>query len=197
MLTPPKIAPITLTGQRIRLEPLSIGHAAALIAIGNDPRLWRLQPYRISTRWDMERYIHTALEQQTTGSGLPFVIIDALAERVIGSTRYMDICLAHRRLEIGATWLCSEYQRTYANTETKLLLLTHAFEALNIQRVIFKTETGNDISRRAILRLGATEEGIFRRHLIADDGRYRDMVYYSILDNEWPSIKTRLSTFLY
>ena len=171
---------------------MTIQHVPALAEVGLEPELWRLQPAPICTLEDMRRYVENALDEYRKGSGLPFVITDRETERVIGSTRYMDMAPPHRRLEIGATWLTSGYQRTGANTEAKLLLLTHAFEELGVQRVVFKTEVLNEQSRKAIARLGAIEEGTFRKHLIAASGRARDMVYFSILDTEWPSVREGL-----
>ncbi|MDP3311678.1 MAG: GNAT family protein, partial [Polaromonas sp.] len=160
------------------------------------PDLWRLQPASISTQADMDAYVTAALDEQQRGLSLPFAIVRQHDGEVIGSTRYMDIALPHRRLEIGATWLSPACQRSGANTEAKLLLLTHAFETLQLIRVVFKTEVLNDQSRRALARIGAVEEGIFRQHLIAASGRRRDMVYFSILDSEWPAVKTRLQARL-
>ena len=140
----------------------------------------------------MRGYVTTALDDHQRGLGLPFVIVRQGDGRVIGSTRYMDIALPHRRLEIGATWLSPDVQRTGANTEAKLLLLAHAFETLKLMRVVFKTEVLNQQSRQALVRIGAVEEGVFRQHLIAASGRRRDMVYFSILDSEWPAVKARL-----
>lgn len=141
---------------------------------------------------DMHAYIAQALADQQRGVSLPFVILHSGTGEVIGSTRYMDIAPAHDRLEIGATWLAPACQRTGANTEAKLLLLSHAFETLKTIRVVFKTEVLNEQSRKALARLGAVEEGIFRQHLIAASGRRRDMVYFSILETEWPAVKTGL-----
>jgi RimJ/RimL family protein N-acetyltransferase len=115
---------------------------------------------------------------------------------VIGATRYMDIAPAHRRLEIGATWYAPSAHRTGANVESKMLLLAHAFDVLRMQKVVFKTERLNAASRTAILALGATEEGTLRRHLLSDAGRPRDMVYFSILDDEWPQVRERLQARL-
>jgi len=121
-----------------------------------------------------------------------FAIVDQVSNQVIGSTRYANIEPAHRRLEIGWTWLTPSFQRTAANTEAKLMLLTHAFETLGAQRVEFKTDKLNDRSREAILRIGAAEEGIFRKHMIMSTGRVRDTVYFSIIDTEWPAVKAKL-----
>jgi RimJ/RimL family protein N-acetyltransferase len=141
----------------------------------------------------MKAYVGKALEEQRQGASLPFVIVHQVSNQVIGSTRYMDIAPAHRRLEIGSTWLTSSHQRTGANTEAKLLLLTHAFETLRVIRVVLKTDALNQQSRRAIMRIGAVEEGTFRKHLVADSGRVRDMIYFSILDTEWPAVKAKLT----
>jgi N-acetyltransferase len=191
-----QLAPLTLSGTNVRLEPLRLDHTAALAQVGLVPDLWRLQPAPIASEEDMRRYVQAALDDQARGASLPFAMIDPATGQLMGSTRYMDIALAHRRLEIGATWLAPAFQRSGANTEAKLLLLTHAFEALNVQKVVLKTEVLNTQSRAAIARIGAVEEGVFRKHLIAASGRSRDMVYFSILDGEWPSVKARLAARL-
>lgn len=180
----------------VTLEPLTLARLPDLAAIGLDPELWRLQPKAIQSVADMRGYLEQALAEQAREVSLPFVIVRRSDGVVIGSTRYMDITLAHRRLEIGATWLSRSAQRTGANVEAKLLLLRHAFETINVQKVVFKTEALNTQSRTAILALGATEEGTFRRHLIAESGRNRDMVYFSILDSEWPAVCAHLQTRL-
>ena len=190
------LQPITLAGQSIRLEPLRIDHVPALALAGLFPELWRLQPASISTEDDMRNYVQTALDDQHHGVGLPFAIVDVQTEEVIGSTRYMDIVLTHFRLEIGATWLTPAHQRSRANTEAKLLLLGHAFESLGIKRVVFKTELLNELSRKALARIGAVEEGTFRQHFYAASGRPRDMVYFSILAQEWASVKAKLTASL-
>jgi N-acetyltransferase len=190
------LQPITLTGQSLRLEPLRIDHVAALASAGLHAELWHLQPAPIMTEDDMRRYVQTALSDQQCGSGLPFVIIDAQTDQVIGCTRYMDIALQHFRLEIGATWLTPTHQRSRANTEAKLLLLGHAFESLGIKRVVFKTEVLNEQSRKALARIGAVEEGTFRQHLYTTSGRARDMVYFSILGQEWHGVKAALTARL-
>jgi N-acetyltransferase len=189
-MRPPQ--PITLRGQHVTLEPLHLGHVPSLTAVGLDPELWRLQPASIKNEADVRDYVQRALHGQAEGTQLPFAIVDNASGTAIGSTRFMDIAVPHRRLEIGATWLAPAWWRTAANSEAKLLLLTHAFEALDVQRVVFKTEALNTRSRAAILRLGATEEGTFRRHLLADDGRARDMVYFAVLADEWQAVKRKL-----
>ena len=190
------LQPIILTGQSIRLEPLQLNHTPALAHAGLFAQLWQLQPVPVETEDDMRDYVQMALDDQQRGVGLPFVIVDVLTEQVIGSTRYMDIALAHFRLEIGATWLTPAHQRSRANTEAKLLLLGHAFEGLGIKRVVFKTELLNESSRKALARIGAVEEGTFKQHLYTASGRPRDMVYFSILAQEWASVKAKLTASL-
>ena len=190
------LQPITLAGQSIRLEPLQLNHVSALAEAGLFAELWRLQPAPVVTENDMRGYVQTALDDQERGVGLPFVIVNLQTEQVIGSTRYMDIALAHFRLEIGATWLTPAHQRSGANTEAKLLLLGHAFDSLGIKRVVFKTDLLNEPSRKALARIGAVEEGIFRQHLYSASGRPRDMVYFSILAQEWPNVKAKLTASL-
>jgi RimJ/RimL family protein N-acetyltransferase len=174
------------------LEPLSADHARPLAAVGLDPDLWRLQPSMLASPADMRDYVAAGLAEQEQGVSLCFVIVSQRTGGVIGATRFMDIALAHRRLEIGATWITKAHQRTGANVEAKLLLLTYAFDVLRVQKVVLKTETLNEQSRRAILALGATEEGTFRRQFISDTGRARDMVYFALLDDEWPVVRDGL-----
>jgi N-acetyltransferase len=186
------LEPRTLVGSRVRLEPLQAAHADALAAVGLAPELWALQPKLIATVADMRAYVDEALADERRGVSLCFTIIDARTDAVIGSTRYMDVALAHRRLEIGATWLAPAAQRTGANVEAKLLLLTEAFEQLDVQKVVLKTETLNGQSQSAIRRLGAVEEGTFRAQFISEAGRSRDMVYFAIFAEQWPNVKAGL-----
>jgi len=185
--------PVVLEGPMVRLEPLTLAHHAALCEVGLEPELWRWIPTTIRTAGDLFRYIEKALGEQAAGVSLPFAIVERAGGRAIGSTRYMNIALEHRRLEIGATWLGLDWQRTGCNSECKLLLMTHAFEVLGCQRVELKTDVLNTQSRAAILRLGAKQEGVFRKHVIRDTGVPRDTVYFSILDDEWPAVKARLT----
>ncbi|MBC9902643.1 GNAT family N-acetyltransferase [Achromobacter xylosoxidans] len=191
-MTSPRLQPVTLAGEVVRLEPLTASHAEPLAQVGLHPELWRLQPEPVQTLDDMQRYVDRALAGQRDGNCLPFVIVRQDNDQVIGATRYMDIALAHKRLEIGGTWLTPASQRSGANTEAKFLLLQHAFETIGIMRIVFKTELSNMQSRQAILRIGGVEEGVFRKHLIAQSGRARDMVYFAILDEDWPAVKARL-----
>lgn len=191
--SPMDIRPVTLDGAWVRLEPLSLAHVPALAQVGLDPDLWRWVPTLVASEDEMRHYVQQALADQAKGTALPFAIVTRAGE-VIGSTRYGNIDRGNRRLEIGWTWVARSHQRTAANTEAKLLLLTHAFERLGAFRVEFKTDALNETSRTAILRLGATEEGTLRRHiLVPRSGRMRDTVYFSILDHEWPEVKARLT----
>lgn len=140
----------------------------------------------------MRAFVDDALALGASGVAVPFAIVDAANGTAIGSTRYHYIEPVHRRLEIGFTWITPAYQRTAANTETKLLLLRHAFETLRYRRVEFKVDAENERSRAAVLRLGAREEGYFRQHMLYPDGRNRDSVYFSIVDGEWPAIEALL-----
>jgi RimJ/RimL family protein N-acetyltransferase len=190
------IEPMTLRGSLVRLEPMTVDHVDGLTEVGLHPELWRWIPNQVTSRAEMSAYVRTALAEFERGVSLPFVTILNSTDRVIGSTRYGNIDLANRRVEIGWTWITPAYQRSGANTEAKLLLLTHAFETLRLNRVELKTDALNHRSRAAILRLGAVEEGTFRKHLVTSTGRIRDTVYFSIIDSEWPAVKARLSAFL-
>ncbi|MCU1240639.1 MAG: family N-acetyltransferase [Candidatus Acidoferrum typicum] len=186
------IAPVILEGQHVRLEPLASNHAAGLAAVGLDEDLWKWIPTPVRTAEEMSGYVQTALNEQTKGSALPFVLIERSSDRIIGCTRYGNIDRDHHRVEIGWTWVARRWQRTPINTEAKYLLLRHAFETLKCIRVELKTDSLNERSRAAILRIGATEEGTFRKHMITASGRIRHTVYFSILDSEWPEVKARL-----
>ncbi|HEX8142832.1 MAG TPA: GNAT family protein [Pyrinomonadaceae bacterium] len=186
------IEPVTLEGRHVRLEPLSLDHHERLSEVGLDDTIWRWSPSRMRTSDDMRAYIEEALLAQASGTALPFATVEQASGRVIGSTRYANIEATHRRLEIGWTWIAPRWQRTAVNTEAKYLMLRHAFETLGCQRVEFKTDSLNERSRNAILRLGAKEEGTFRNHMIAYTGRVRHSVYFSIIETEWPEVKARL-----
>ena len=185
-----------LEGAQVRLEPLTFEHHAALCEVGLDPELWQWIPYRATTAEEMLGYIQGALKDQAAGIALPFATVERSTGRVIGSTRYMNIDMANRRVEIGATWIAKPWQRTAINTEAKYLMLRHAFETLGCVRVELKTDALNEKSRNAILRIGAKEEGTLRRHMLTWTGRLRDTVYFSILDSEWPHVKAALEAKL-
>jgi RimJ/RimL family protein N-acetyltransferase len=190
------IAPVILTGRHVRLEPLTREHTAGLAEVGLDDDLWKWIPVPVRTPEDMSAYVQTALQEQADGSALPFALIEKSSGRVIGCTRYANIERVHHRLEIGWTWVARQWQRTAINTEAKYLLLRHAFEVLKCMRVELKTDSLNDRSRAAILRIGAREEGTFRNHMITASGRIRHTVYFSIVDSEWPEVKARLEARL-
>lgn len=190
------VEPVTLRGSIVQLEPMTADHIEALTRVGLVPEVWRWSPEPIATPDDMRAYVLRALEERRRGVSLPFVIIARPSGQVVGSTRYGSIDSANRRIEIGWTWITPSHQRTAINTEAKLLLLTHAFERLGAHRVEFKTDALNQKSRKAIARLGAIEEGTFRKHIVTASGRVRDSVYYSIIDTEWPAIKAGLESKL-
>lgn len=194
MTTEMNVVPVVLEGRHVRLEPLSQANHADLAAVGLDEELWRWIPVPVRTPEEMSAYIATALEEQARGVSLPFALIEKASGRAIGSTRYGNIDRAHHRVEIGWTWVAPPWQRTAVNTEAKYLLLRHAFETLGCIRVELKTDSLNERSRNAILRIGAREEGTFRNHMITSTGRIRHTVYFSILDSEWPAVKSGLQS---
>jgi N-acetyltransferase len=186
------VSPVILEGQHVRLEPLSPVHEESLVAAAGDGELWNSTVTIVPSRDTMAAYIATALDAQSQGRELPFVIVRKSTGQVVGSTRFYRIERDYRRVEIGYTWLAASAQRTGVNTEAKLLLLTHAFERLRCIRVEFITDVLNEQSRTAILRLGAKQEGVLRNHMIMPNGRLRDSVCFSIIEAEWPEVKTRL-----
>jgi len=190
------VTPVSLEGECIRLEPLLLAHHAQLCEVGLDKELWRWTPEAVRTPEDMRTYIGAALAAQAAGTALPFATIDKNTGKAIGSTRFGNIDRANRRVEIGWTWLGLRWQRAAANTEAKYLMLRHAFETLGCLRVEFKTDSRNAPSRKALLRIGAKEEGILRNHMITYTGRIRHTVYYSIIASEWPEVKAHLEAKL-
>lgn len=192
-----KIIPITLEGTHVILKPLTIEHAPELFEAGQDDEVWRYlsiaKPHNLV---EMQAFIHGALSQQAAGHRLPFAIIDKESGRAIGTTSYLEIQPQNKGIEIGWTWLGKAYWRSPRNTECKYLLLTHAFEAQRAIRVQLKTDSRNNISQNAIQRIGGVKEGILRNHVIYPSGYIRDSVYFSILDREWPEVKTRLEAKL-
>ena len=187
-----KIDPVVLEGIHVRLEPLLRPHITGLCEGGLEELLWRWIPTPVRTADDMAAYVELALKEQANGVSLPFAQIEKAMGRLIGSTRYMNIDRVHHRVEIGCTWIGREWQRTAANTEAKYLLLRHAFETLGCMRVELKTDSLNEKSRAAILRIGAKQEGIFRNHMMTSTGRIRHTVYFSIVDSEWPGVKSEM-----
>jgi len=207
-----KVEPITLEGLHVRLEPMTQAHAEPLINAAADGELWNTQVTIIPKSEGMKDYIQFALDGMAQGNQLPFVIVrkdsdanvplasrsaGALAsDQIVGSTRFYEIRPQDRAAAIGYTWLGKSAQRTRVNTESKLLMLTHAFEHWRCNRVELITDVLNEQSRTAILRLGAKQEGILRKHLILPNGRVRDSVLFSITDEEWPEVKQRLNSAL-
>lgn len=189
-------AKITLEGKYVRLEPLSLKHAEGLRRAISDGELWKLFYTAVPYPEQVEQVIHIAEQQYNTAQGLAFATIDRASGTVIGSTRFMHSELAHKRTEIGATYLAKSFQRSGVNTEAKLLMLTHAFEVMDLNRVEFITNYLNVQSRNAILRLGAKEEGIMRNHMVMRDGNVRDSVLFSIVKHEWHGVKLHLQSKL-
>jgi N-acetyltransferase len=190
--------PVTLEGSVVRLEPIRREHADLFwqVAKNDLENIFRWIPYSMKTPEDFQKLIDKAFAEQERGESVVFATVERRSETVIGSTRFMNIDRANRRVEIGSTWIAPSWQRTGVNTQAKYLMLRHAFEVWGCFRVELKTDALNEKSRAAILRLGAKEEGTLRRHVITWTGRVRDSVYFSILDDEWPSVKTQLKTYM-
>lgn len=188
-LSIPEFLPVTLKGTYVTLEPLQSSHHAAMCAVGSDPALFRWFPANCAGEGPMRRFIDEGLNDQKAGKALPFVVRTNHDGRIVGSTRFGNITGAHRGAEIGWTWYSADVQRTPVNTECKYLLLKHAFELLKLNRVELKTDSLNEKSRAAIARIGATQEGIFRNHMVVQGGRIRHTVYFSITCEEWPQVR--------
>jgi N-acetyltransferase len=186
------IAPITLTGKHVILEPLALEHEPELAHAAADGELWNLWYTSVPAPGTTRAYIEAALEMREGKGAMPFVVREAASGEIVGSTRFFNVETAHRRLEIGHTWYATRVQRTALNTEAKLLLLGHAFETLKAIAVEFRTHFMNHASRTAIARLGAKQDGILRNHQIGRDGVVRDTVVFSILENEWPAVRENL-----
>ncbi|WP_454904230.1 GNAT family N-acetyltransferase [Variovorax gossypii] len=182
----------TLAGPRILLRPLLASDAAALVDAAADGELWNLPFTVVPSAETVDAYVGNALDGRTAGTVMPFATVVRETGRVIGSTRFWKIDRINRKLEIGSTWISASWQKTFVNTEAKLLMLRHAFEELQCVRVQFTTDEINAKSRAAILRLGAKQEGIVRHERIMPDGRKRNSVRFSIIDDEWPEVKARL-----
>ncbi|MBI5295870.1 MAG: GNAT family N-acetyltransferase [Chloroflexi bacterium] len=191
------VNPVILTGQYVRLEPMTEAHVPALTEIGAGQDFWHFMLYGdMKTAEDMQNWVRDILSRAEKGTDQPFVAVHLASGRVAGATRYLNIMPRDRGLEIGGTWYGLDFQRTAVNTECKYLLLKHAFETLGAIRVQLKTDLRNERSQRAIERLGAVREGVLRNHMILPDGTIRHSVFYSILDSEWPAVKSRLEGWL-
>lgn len=196
-MTTPWVSPVILNGKYVRLEPMTEDHIPGLAEIGVGQTFWDFMLYgRMDSVEDMRNWVRDILSRAQNGTDLPFVAIHLASGKVAGATRYLNIMPKDRGLEIGGTWYGTEYQRTTVNTECKYLLLTHAFEKLGCIRVQLKTDLRNVRSQKAIERIGAKREGILRNHMILPSGQFRDSVFYSILDSEWPEVKKRLEAIL-
>jgi len=192
------LQPLTLEGNAVRLIPILREHWQPLWEVAQDSaqEIFRWIPYVMQAAEDFQRWADKALAEQARGDSLVFVTVDRSSSRKVGSTRFMNIDRANRRVEIGSTWIAPAWQRTAINTEAKYLMLRHAFEQWGCVRVELKTDALNQKSRDAILRIGAKEEGTLRKHWVTHTGRIRDSVYFSILDTEWPAVKANLEARL-
>jgi len=192
------VVPVTLEGSVVRVEPVRREHAELFwdVAKNDLEDIFRWIPYAMKTREDFRALIDKAFAEQERGESVVFATVERGSGRVAGSTRFMNIDRANRRVEIGSTWIAPAWQRTAVNTEAKYLMLRHAFEVWGCMRVELKTDALNQKSRNAILRIGAKEEGTLRRHLVTWTGRVRDTVYFSILDDEWADVKSALESRL-
>jgi len=188
---------VTLTGKYVRLEPLTEAHIPGLTEIGVGQNFWHFMLYgEMNTETDMRNWVLDIMSRGQKGTDLPFAVIDLASGRVAGATRYMNMMPKDRGLEIGGTWYGVDFQRTAVNTESKYLLMTHAFEILHAIRVQLKTDSRNERSQKAIERIGAKKEGVLRNHMILPDGYFRHSVFYSVLDTEWPDVKKNLEAML-
>lgn len=187
------VQPVTLAAGPVRLVPLALGHVPGLQAAAADGELWNLRFTSVPAPHETTAYVETALAAQAAGHRLPFAVLDAASGDVLGSTSYHDIVPAIERVEIGYTWYASRVQRSAVNTTAKLLLLTHAFEALGAKLVGWRTDNFNHASQRAIERLGAKRDGVIRHHALRRDGTVRDTVMYSLTVGEWPEVKAHLN----
>jgi RimJ/RimL family protein N-acetyltransferase len=190
------VEPVVLEGDRVRLEPMRREHLDDLTEAGKYEELWRWTSNKATTREAMSEYMEAALSGAADGNTVPFVTIDKPSTTVVGSTRFGNIDPVNRRVEIGWTWISPTFQRSYVNSEAKYLMLRHAFDVWDCVRVELKTDVLNEQSRAAMIRLGAVEEGVLRRHILTYTGRFRDSIYYSILDHEWPAVRARLEARL-
>ena len=182
--------PVELTGRHVRLEPLRERHREMLRPAAQNPRIWTLTTSAFGAAFDP--YFDAALQRAESGAERPFAVRLLGEDRLVGGTRFMNIEPAHKRLEIGATWYDPTVWAGVVNPECKLLLMRFVFETLKWNRVEYKTDARNQRSRDAILRLGATQEGIFRKHMVLADGHVRDSVYFSVIDTDWPDVKAGL-----
>jgi len=182
-----------LTGRLVRLEPLAAEHEEGLARAASDEEMFAWMPVDMaSSREALRDWLASSLAAAAEGREVPFAILDARSGAVLGSTRFLELRLEHLRAEIGFTWVTRPAWSTGVNVESKLLLLERAFERVGLRRVEFKTDARNERSRRALEALGASFEGILRKHMVVRDGGERDSAYYSVIDDEWPRVKAHL-----
>jgi len=186
------LGPVTLTGNHVRLEPMRPAHAAALLEAGRSSEIWEWMPARPLTPDTMKSWLETAIQAESHGREYPFVVVRTDDERVIGSTRYLDVQEDDRTVEIGWTWYAPDAWGGVVNPEAKYLLMRHAFDDWAAIRVALKTDVNNLHSQAAIKKLGARFEGTLRNHRIRPDGSYRDTALFSVIESEWPRVKARL-----
>jgi RimJ/RimL family protein N-acetyltransferase len=193
---PTRLEPVTLEGRIVRLQPLGLDLVPRLAEVGLDPAIWRWTIARPTTEEDLRAWAASAIAAGEAGAELPFATVEVASGRPVGSTRYLNYVPEHRRVEIGWTWLAPAWQRSGANREAKLLMLDHAFGRLGCRRVEFKTDANNEQSRAALLGIGATFEGVFRKHIVMPGDGVRHSAYYSVIDDEWPQVRARLEESL-
>ncbi|MGC3982012.1 MAG: GNAT family protein [Steroidobacteraceae bacterium] len=187
-----QIEKVTLTGTRVKLEPLSSAHLPSLASAIADGALWELPVTTVPHPAELPQFFEAAEAAFVAQRELAFATVDLHTGAIAGSTRFRCIDIAHRRVEIGFTFIAQSWQRTYVNTEAKYLMLRHAFEHWRVNRVELLTDVLNSKSRNAIARIGAREEGVLRSHMVMRNGRIRDSVIFSITATEWPAVKTLL-----
>ncbi len=187
-----KVRPVTLQGRFVRLEPLGAQHVDALVEVAAGKGIFRYFPAQIDSADEVRGYLEYCRSAMSSGAAVTFATVGVSGDRPVGTTSFLAIDEANRRLEIGGTWIAPEWQRTAFNTEAKYLQMRHAFETLGCVRVEFKTDSLNKRSRAALLRIGAVEEGTLRNHMLVPGPRNRHSVYFSVIDSEWPAVKAAL-----
>lgn len=191
------IQPVALHGKHANLVPLTMNHLDELWEASNRTEVWTYMPTKVTSKSECKAFLETALRLQAEGTDLPFAVTLPGTGRVIGSTRFLNISKPNRHLEIGWTWYDPSAWRTGVNTECKYMLMKHSFEVLEAVRVQICVDARNERSNQAVLRLGATKEGVLRRHRVLSDGFIRDTCVYSVIDHDWPTVKARLEHLLY
>ncbi|NOK15699.1 GNAT family N-acetyltransferase [Corallococcus carmarthensis] len=187
---------VVLEDERVRLRPLVAADVDALAEVAFDPAIWKFFVASIQTRDDLQRFVDEGVESTRAGTALAFTVVDKASGAVVGSTRFGNLSARDQRVEVGWTWLGRKFQGTGTNTRCKQLLMAYAFEQQGVQRTEFKTDVLNQPARRALLKVGCTEEGVLRSHTLMPGGRRRDTIYYSVLAGEWPGVKQRLSDLI-